>query len=197
MESFTSVLGPAFVERAEREGTTIVVGSGSVAASNLGGLVHELGAVRNGPVVVILTRSAERFVTSASIRHIGGCPVLTEQSMARFLEPVHVWLTEFARHVLVYPASAGFLGRIAHGIADDLASTTLVCATGVPTLVVPSMHSRMWSNPRVQRNVQLLRSTGIHVMDVPDGLAPSVADVVSASALMSVPNAIPMERSMA
>ncbi|WP_084725772.1 flavoprotein [Streptacidiphilus melanogenes] len=180
MGEFAAGMGPPFVERARQEGLTVVIGAGSVAAANLGGLAYELGRAQPGPLVVILTEAAERFVTPTAVRHLGQCPVLGEETTAQSLEPLHVWLTDVASRLLVYPASAGFLARTAAGMATDLASTTLLCATGIPTLMVPSMHPRMWANGLVQQNVQRLREAGISVLGSPNGMAPPVEAVVSA-----------------
>ncbi|MFE6051811.1 flavoprotein [Kitasatospora sp. NPDC056446] len=180
MGEYAPGLDPAFAERARQEGLTVVIGTGSVAAANLGGLAYELGRTRPGPLVVILTEAAGRFVRPAAVRHLGRCPVLGEETTAPSLEPLHVWLTDVASRLLVYPASAGFLARAAAGMATDLASTTLLCATGTPTLMVPSMHPRMWANHLVQQNVRRLRQAGIRVLGSPDGMAPPVEDVVSA-----------------
>jgi phosphopantothenoylcysteine synthetase/decarboxylase len=190
MSKVTPDLDSAFVARAEREGLTVVIGSGSVAAANLGGLVYELGRTQPGPLAVILTKAAQRFVAAATVRHLGRCPVLREETTAPTYEPLHVWLTDVAQRLLVYPASAGFLARAAAGMATDLASTTLLCATGVPTLVVPSMHRRMWTSCLVQQNVQRLRQAGIRLLSSPDGMAPRVEDVVSAMSNLSFEHAI-------
>ncbi|WP_446210311.1 flavoprotein [Micromonospora sp. IBSANI012] len=170
---------PAMAERANAEGLTLVVGSGSVAAANLGGLAYELGRAQPGPVVVVLTAAARRFVAPTAVRHLGGCPVLGDDSAGGHLEPLHVWLTDVTKRVLVYPASAGFVARMATGMANDLAAVTMLCATGIPTLVVPAMHRRMWTNCQVQRNVRSLRRAGMHVLDCPDGTPPPVTDVVA------------------
>ena len=178
---FAADLTAEFADRALRDGLTVLIGSGSTAAANLGGLVDELRQVDDSPVVVILTEGARRFVTAATVRHLGRCPVLTDETTTGWShQPLHVWLTDVASRVLVYPASAGFLGRTAAGCATDLASTTLLCATGLPVLLVPSMHRRMWTNPLVRRNVSLLRQAGFDVLDVVDGLAPPVELVVAA-----------------
>jgi phosphopantothenoylcysteine decarboxylase/phosphopantothenate--cysteine ligase len=194
MDEFAPDLGSVFVAEARQKGLTVVIGTGSVAAANLGGLVYELRRTQPGPVVVILTEAALRFVTPATVRHLGRCPVLTEESTAPSNEPLHVWLTDVASRLLVYPASAGFLARAAAGMATDLASTTLLCATGVPTLAVPSMHRRMWTNCLMQQNVQRLRQVGIHFLSSPDGMAPSVENVVSAMSDLSSVQTGQMER---
>ncbi|MFF8835694.1 flavoprotein [Streptomyces sp. NPDC015130] len=185
-------LTEAFGETARREGLTLVIGTGSVAAVNVGGLLYELQAALPGPTIVVLTEAARRFVTPAAVRHLGRCPVLTDETVGPGLRPMHVWLTDVARRLLVYPASAGFLGRVAGGLATDLASTTYLCATGLPTLVVPSMHPRMWNGDLVRHNVGRLRAAGAQVLPPRDGAAPPVAEVAAAlAALTAVPTQTP------
>ncbi|MCX4985322.1 flavoprotein [Streptomyces sp. NBC_00572] len=185
-------LTEAFTETASRDGLTLVIGTGSVAAVNIGGLLHELSSALPGPTAVILTEAARRFVTPAAVRHLGRCPVLTCETTGPEIRPLHVWLTDVARRVLVYPASAGFLGRVAGGLATDLASTTYLCATGIPTLVVPSMHPRMWNGALVRQNVRRLMAAGAQVLPPRDGAAPPVAEVAAAlAALTAVPAQTP------
>ncbi|MFC9029333.1 flavoprotein [Streptomyces arboris] len=181
-----------FAEAASQEGLTLVIGTGSVAAVNIGGLLHELSSALPGPTAVVLTEAARRFVTVAALHHLGRCPVLTTETTGPGFRPLHVWLTDVARRVLVYPASAGFIGRVAGGLATDLASTTYLCSTGLPTLVVPSMHPRMWSGQPVRRNVRRLQDAGAQVMPPRDGAAPPVAEVAAAlAALSGVPAGTP------
>ncbi|WP_326841050.1 hypothetical protein OHB33_00830 [Streptomyces sp. NBC_01558] len=194
MGEFAPSLSPAFAERALREGLTVVIGSGSVAAGNLGGLVCELGRAQPGPTLVILTEAAARFVMPTTVQHLGRCPVLREETTGPTLDPLHVWLTDVASRLLVYPASAGFLARAAAGMATDLASTTLLCATGIPIVMVPSMHPRMWANCLVQQNVQRLRQAGIGFLNPTDGMAPPVEEVASAFCDVSTEREIPAGR---
>jgi phosphopantothenoylcysteine decarboxylase/phosphopantothenate--cysteine ligase len=174
-------LDPSFVEWSRQDGLTVIIGTGSVAAANLGGLVSQLNTTHAGPVAVLLTKAARKFVSPVTVRHLGGCPVLREETGASaFREPLHVWLTDVASRLLVYPASAGFIARVAAGMATDLASTTFLCATGIPTLVAPSMHPRMWENCLTRQNVERLIRAGIGFLYPTDGMAPCVQDVVAA-----------------
>lgn len=182
---FPHGLTEAFAEAASQEGLTLVIGTGSVAAVNIGGLLHELSSALPGPTAVVLTEAARRFVTVAALRHLGRCPVLTTETTGPGLRPLHVWLTDVARRVLVYPASAGFIGRVAGGLATDLATTTYLCSTGLPTLVVPSMHPRMWGGELVRQNVRRLRDAGAQMLLPQDGAAPPVAEVAAALAALS------------
>jgi phosphopantothenoylcysteine synthetase/decarboxylase len=168
----------AVLHRLRSEGVQLVIGSGSVAASNLGGLVYELGKRDDVPTVVVLTEAARRFVTAEAIEELGDCVVLTDELARRVTPPAHVWLPERASGVLVYPASASFVGRVASAIATDLASTVMLAAYGCPVVVVPSMNHRMWRNPLVQANVAQLRAAGMEIAQTADGTAPSVPEVV-------------------
>ncbi|HCW89671.1 MAG TPA: bifunctional phosphopantothenoylcysteine decarboxylase/phosphopantothenate--cysteine ligase CoaBC [Marinobacter sp.] len=107
-------------------------------------------------VRVVLTRGGESFVTALTFQAISGEPVRTS-----LLDPDaesgmgHIELAKWADLVLVAPASADFLARFAHGMADDLLST-LCCATEAPIVLAPAMNQAMWKNARTARNVQLL-----------------------------------------
>ncbi len=162
--------------RSDRE-LIVVVASGSVAAANVGGLVWEL--CRRLPVAaaVVLTAGARRFTTPDAVEQLGGCDVVDDGSLGADRTPAHIWLTDRACCIVVYPASASFVGRMASGQGTDLASTTMLASTGIPTLVAPSMHPRMWANPLVQANLEQLRAAGMHVLAPRDGLAPGVSDI--------------------
>ena len=168
----------AVLQRVRSEGVQLVIGSGSVAACNLGGLVYELRKRDDVPTVVVLTETARRFVTDEAIEELGECIVLTDELARRLTPPAHIWLTDRASGVLVYPASASFIGRAASAIATDLATTVMLAAYGHPVLVVPSMNYRMWHNPLVQTNVAQLRAAGMEIAQTADGTAPSVTEVV-------------------
>ena len=152
----------------------LIVGSGSVAAANLPGLTHvisELGL----PVVVLLTAEARRFVTDDALRHLGGARAIVDDATPSLSdEPNHILLSRRAAAVLVYPASAGFIGKMAHGLGLDVASTTLLCCHEHLVLVVPSTNEVMWRNPLVQGNLRILREVGMHVLATGSGTAPDV-----------------------
>ncbi|ONF43491.1 bifunctional 4'-phosphopantothenoylcysteine decarboxylase/phosphopantothenoylcysteine synthetase [Marinobacter lutaoensis] len=108
-------------------------------------------------VRVVMTRAAEAFVTPLTFQALSGEPVRTS-----LLDPEaeagmgHIELAKWADQVVVAPASADFLARLAQGLADDLL-TTVCCATEAPIILAPAMNQAMWRNPRTQRNVALLR----------------------------------------
>ncbi|KAF1685007.1 bifunctional phosphopantothenoylcysteine decarboxylase/phosphopantothenate--cysteine ligase CoaBC [Pseudoxanthomonas taiwanensis] len=116
-----------------------------------------------------MTAGAQQFVTPLSFQALSGHPARTtlwdtaaEQAMG------HLELARWADRVVVAPATADLLARLAHGLADDLV-TTLCLATEAPLSVAPAMNHRMWRHPATQANVGLLRSRGVQVIGPDDG----------------------------
>lgn len=137
-----------------------VVVTGGIAAYKAPELVRQIKAA-GARVQVVMTAAAQEFVRPLTFQAVSGEPVHTE-----LLNPLaeaamgHIELARWADLVLVAPASADFLARLAHGLADDLAST-LCLATPAPVLVAPAMNQQMWRNAATAANVELLRSRGI------------------------------------
>lgn len=112
-------------------------------------------------VQVVPTANALRMVGEATWRALSGRPVHTTV----WEDPTeHVELGKWADLVVVAPATANLLAKAAHGLADDLLSTTLLMAT-CPVLVVPAMHTEMWRNAATRANVETLRGRGVVVME--------------------------------
>ncbi|MCU0938269.1 MAG: bifunctional phosphopantothenoylcysteine decarboxylase/phosphopantothenate--cysteine ligase CoaBC [Burkholderiaceae bacterium] len=115
-------------------------------------------------VQAVMTRAAQEFVTATTLQALTGRPVFTDQwgqDGGRVSNAMpHIDLTRIADAIVVAPASAHFIARTAHGLADDLLST-LVLARRCPLLVAPAMNVEMWSNPATQRNVETLRGDGV------------------------------------
>ncbi|MDL0431073.1 bifunctional phosphopantothenoylcysteine decarboxylase/phosphopantothenate--cysteine ligase CoaBC [Marinobacter sp. TBZ242] len=131
--------------------------TGGIAAYKSAELVRLLK--KSGHEVrVVMTRGAEAFVTPLTFQALSGEPVRTS-----LLDPEaesgmgHIELAKWADQVVIAPASADFMARLAQGMADDLL-TTLCCATEAPIAVAPAMNQAMWSNGRTQRNVDLLKA---------------------------------------
>ena len=114
-------------------------------------------------VTVVPTPSSLNFVGAATWEALSGRPVTT-QVWERVDEVRHVSLAEKADCVIIAPATADLIARIAAGRADDLL-TNLILAVDVPILIVPAMHPQMWLDPATQANVQTLRDRGYAVMD--------------------------------
>lgn len=129
--------------------------TGGIAAYKSAELVRLLKKAGN-EVRVVMTRGAEAFVTPLTFQALSGEPVRTS-----LLDPEaeagmgHIELAKWADQVVIAPASADFIARLAQGMADDLL-TTVCCATEAPIAVVPAMNQAMWSNARTQRNIRLL-----------------------------------------
>jgi phosphopantothenoylcysteine decarboxylase / phosphopantothenate---cysteine ligase len=148
---------------------TIVLGvTGGVAAFKACELLRELQ--RNGATVhVVMTEAATHFIGTATFQALSGNPVWTDQWDARMPNNMsHIELTRTADLVLVAPASADFMSKLAHGAADDLLST-LCLARDCPLLVAPAMNKQMWENPATQRNMRILQSDAITILGPTSG----------------------------
>jgi phosphopantothenoylcysteine decarboxylase/phosphopantothenate--cysteine ligase len=151
------------------KGVNIVLGvTGCIAAYKACELVSRF--TQAGAVVrVIMTVAAGEFVKPLSFRTLSGQPVFTGMfTSPGEYDPAHVSLADWARIVVIAPATANIIGKIAHGIADDLLSCT-VMATKAPVLIAPAMNVHMWENAVVQENISKLRQYGYRFVDPEDG----------------------------
>ena len=137
--------------------------TGGIAAYKVAELARLL--MRNNVEVrVAMTEAATRFVTPATFQALTGKPVATDLWDATFDNNMaHIELSRGVEAIVVAPASADFIAKLAHGIADDLLSTTCV-ARNCPLLVAPAMNVEMWENPATQRNVAQLRADGVTLL---------------------------------
>lgn len=155
-------------------GARVLLGiTGGVAAYKTPELVRALGREK-AHVSVILTKSARRFVTRDALRSVTRGPVLTglfepaalgvgpwfEGSAPSSLGMAHIGMAREADLFLIAPATANLLGKLAHGLADDLLSTALL-ATRSRLLIAPAMNVAMWEHAAVQANVATLRGRGV------------------------------------
>ena len=142
--------------------------SGSIACYKAVDLASKLTQLRAN-VDVIMTEAAQRFVTPLTFRSITHRPVVTSMfEPDSELSINHVALAERADIVAVVPATANTLARIAHGIADD-AITATVLATRAPLLVAPAMDANMFDSPATQANVEILTSRGVYFAGPAEG----------------------------
>lgn len=145
----------------------LIIGGGIAAYKSLE-LIREL-ARRSIRTRAILTEAGKQFVTPMSVGALTGDKVYSELfSLTDEAEMGHIELSRSADLVVVCPATANLMAKAAHGLADDLASTTLL-ATDKAVLMAPAMNVRMWTHPATQANVTTLRSYGVTVMDPDDG----------------------------
>jgi phosphopantothenoylcysteine decarboxylase/phosphopantothenate--cysteine ligase len=157
-------------------GARVLLGvSGGIAAYKAAELVRRLGDA-GADVRVVLTENAARFVTALTFQALSGNPVrsgLWDESAEAAMG--HIELARWAGEVLIAPASADCLARLAHGHADDLL-TTLCLASTAPLSVAPAMNQQMWAHAATQANLALLRTRGVRVFG-PDSGSQACGDV--------------------
>ena len=178
-------------------GRRILLGvTGGVAGFKAAELARELQR-RGATVQVAMTEAATRFVTPVTFQALTGQPVFTDQWDPRVHNNMaHIELSRAADAIVVAPASADFLAKLAHGLADDLLSVTCL-ARNCPLLVAPAMNREMWANPATQRNVTQLRTDGIGFIgpdsgdqacgEVGDGRMVEAVDIAEAVEAFFVP----------
>jgi len=143
--------------------------TGGIAAYKAVDLASKLTAAGN-QVRTVMTDNACRFVTPKSFEAVTQSTVLTTLwSAPDEFQSVHIALADWAQLVVVAPATANLIGKVVHGICDDLLSTTLCACWEIPTLYAPAMNSRMWANPAVQANVEILKDRGIRTVGPDSG----------------------------
>jgi phosphopantothenoylcysteine decarboxylase / phosphopantothenate---cysteine ligase len=137
--------------------------TGGIAAYKSAELVRRLRE-RGAEVQVVMTGGAAQFVTPLTFQALSGRPVRQDLwDTAAEAAMGHIELARWADRILVAPASADFLARLAHGHADDLLAT-ICLASDAPLAVAPAMNRLMWANPATVANVETLRARGIRVL---------------------------------
>ena len=154
----------------ELQGKNILIGvTGGIAAYKVVEVVSRLKKL-GAEVRVVMTRAAAEFVAPRTFQEITKNPVSVEMFAGAINFHVeHIALANFADVVLIAPATANFLAKAAHGIADDLLTTTIL-ATPAPLLVAPSMNTKMLEHPATQKNIEILQSRGVKIIDSEIGL---------------------------
>jgi phosphopantothenoylcysteine decarboxylase / phosphopantothenate---cysteine ligase len=144
-------------------GKHILLGiTGGIAAYKSADLVRRLRE-RGAEVQVVMTDGSREFVTPMTFQALSGRPVRTDLwDPAAEASMGHIELARWADLVLIAPATADFLARLASGRADDLLATTCL-ATAVPIALAPAMNQQMWANAATQANVALLKERGVHI----------------------------------
>jgi len=151
------------------EGKNIVLGiTGGIAAYKSAELTREL-IKQGGKVHVIMTENATRFITPLTLQTLSGNPVYCDTfTLTGDWEIGHISLAEKADAIIIAPATANVIGKIAAGIADDLLTTT-VMATRAPVLICPAMNTQMYTNPIVEENMKKLAGLGYDIMEAEQG----------------------------
>jgi len=148
--------------------------TGGVAAYKAAELVRRLQQEKLD-VQVVMTRSAQEFITPLTFAALTGQKVITDMFSSAGAAPAnvesaieHIAVAQRIDLLLVAPATADILGKFAHGIADDFL-TTLHLATKAPVVVAPAMNVNMWDHAATQENIAALRARGVHVVDPDEG----------------------------
>jgi phosphopantothenoylcysteine decarboxylase/phosphopantothenate--cysteine ligase len=145
----------------------LIIGGGIAAYKTLE-LIRELHR-RGTACRCILTAAGSQFVTALSVSSLSGEKVFSELfNLTDEAEMGHIQLSRSADLVVVAPATADLMAKAAQGLANDLATTTLL-ATDKPVLMAPAMNVRMWQHKATQRNLATLRQDGVHFVGPDDG----------------------------
>lgn len=145
----------------------IVVGvSGSISAYKATFIIRQLRAAGH-EVKVVASAAALKFIGESTLAALSGAPVASQLfSDAGAVE--HVAIAEWAQLLLIAPASADLIAKLAVGRADDMLTTTALTATA-PIVISPAMHTQMWQHPATVANVEILRSRGVKVIEPASG----------------------------
>lgn len=143
--------------------------TGGIAAYKAVEVIRQLQK-QHHEVKVVMTKNAQKFVTTNLLAALTKEPVLDDLWTKDVESSVpHVALARWTELAVIVPATANFMAKIANGLADDAASTTLL-ATNAPKLIVPAMNDQMWLNPATQRNLTILKKDGFKIMEPTIGL---------------------------
>ncbi len=151
------------------EGKTIVLGvTGSIAAYKSCEITRELTR-RGARVQVVMTRNAEKFITPLTLQTLSGGKTLSDPFDLEWESEIgHIALADSANAVVIAPATASFIGKMAAAIADSLLGAVIL-ATKAPVVLCPAMNVNMYSNPLVQENLRKLADTGVTIAGPAEG----------------------------
>jgi phosphopantothenoylcysteine decarboxylase/phosphopantothenate--cysteine ligase len=150
------------------EKKSVVLGvTGGIAAYKAADLCSKLTA-QGYDVNVVMTASARKLVSEQLFFTLSRNPVLCDLFEVPDWKPGHIALADKAKLLIVAPATANFLGKLANGIADDALTTTALAFHG-KTLIAPAMNTHMWRHPAVQKNCEILRSWGVEFVGPASG----------------------------
>jgi phosphopantothenoylcysteine decarboxylase/phosphopantothenate--cysteine ligase len=150
----------------------IVLGvTGSIAAYKAADITSRL--TKNGADVhVVLTSDAQKFITALPFKTLSRNPVETDlYDEEEGWKPTHIALADQAELLLIAPATANTIAKLAHGIADDaLTCIALALNPNTPILIAPAMNGKMWLHPATQANVQILKGRGVEFIGPEEGM---------------------------
>jgi phosphopantothenoylcysteine decarboxylase len=150
----------------------IVLGvTGSIAAYKAAEITSRLTKAE-ADVHVVLTADAQRFITALTFKTLSRNPVETDlYDEEEGWKPMHIKLADEAKLLLIAPATANVLAKLAHGLADDaLTCIALALQPGTPVLIAPAMNGKMWLHPATQENVATLKGRGVEFIGPEEGM---------------------------
>ncbi|MBI2252764.1 MAG: bifunctional phosphopantothenoylcysteine decarboxylase/phosphopantothenate--cysteine ligase CoaBC, partial [Armatimonadetes bacterium] len=147
---------------------TILLGvTGGIAAYKSAEIIRRLQKLK-AETIVIMTEAASKFITPLTLQVLSKNKVYLEMFEEFSYNPAHISLSEKADLLLIAPASANIIGKIASGIADDMLST-IVLAFGGPIFIAPAMNDMMYKNPILQKNIKKLKDLGYYFIEPIEG----------------------------
>jgi phosphopantothenoylcysteine decarboxylase/phosphopantothenate--cysteine ligase len=157
------------IEISMLKGREIILGvTGGIAAYKAAEFVRLL-VKQEARVRVVMTRNGQEFITPLTFQTLSGNQVVTDPfALPEETQIGHIALADLAELIVIVPATANIIGKIANGIADDFL-TTMVMASKAPVLFVPSMNVNMWENRALQNNIQALMERGYHLIEPGEG----------------------------
>lgn len=142
--------------------------TGGIACYKIPYLVRSL-LKADAEVQIVMTKAATEFITPLTMETISGHPVALDMfAKHEYIGTRHIDLATWPDLVMVAPATANFIGKIASGISDDLL-TTVICASPHPVIIAPAMNPQMWSNPITQLNCDMLSQIGYNFVEPTEG----------------------------
>ena len=151
-----------------RNKTVLLVVTGSIAAYKIPDLIQALRE-EGARVLSVLTEAGKKFVTPLVVRAVSGQPVYDDLFTPHSpYDVIHTSLAEQADLILVAPASANFIARLATGLANDLA-TSIILAAERPVILAPAMNDQIYRNPLTQENILKLKKLGYRFVDPVEG----------------------------
>lgn len=142
-------------------GKTIAVAiTGSIAAYKACDFIRELYRRGAKQVLCIMSRSAQAFISPLTLQSLSQNPVYSDELSVEHQSgiPIHITIAQQADTLVIFPATANTLAKLANGLADDLISTTVITFTGKPVLIAPAMNTRMWDHPLTKQHIKTLKA---------------------------------------
>ena len=155
----------------EKRGNIVLGVTGSIAAYKAADITSRLTKA-GANVNVVLTADAQKFITALTFKTLSRNPVETDlYDETEGWKPMHIQLADEAKLLLIAPATANVLAKLAYGLADDaLSCIALALQPKTPVLMAPAMNGKMWLHPATQQNVTTLKGRGVHFIGPEEGM---------------------------